>query len=233
MARRVVYGVGLGFFLISMALTLASMILPTWITWDTPTSHTSYGLHSHCTSLAPIDIATTSMNTAPPRILYSKADCRPFPSYSDCRSSTTSKHFCTWWRSAAFLSSLSFILALATTTSFIVVILGGKQKRMHGWKLVTGLVLLTEAAQIATAVIVATMLETEERFKSGGVDGWHIGKGWWAAFASAVIQMCVALGIIIARGIMEEEGGYELIPDDEREWRPRRERDQSGGWARW
>lgn len=52
--------------------------------------------------------------------------------------------------------SLTVIIELATLVAYIVVILGGKQKRDKGWKIVTGLLAIAALTQLVSMSIVVS-----------------------------------------------------------------------------
>jgi len=129
------------------AMTLASIALPNWISYTSPAStspthpsspiHISYGLHKRCSSLT--------------------GRCADFPLPEDCHGEDRS--FCSMWRSVGFLMSLTVVMELATLVGFAVVLLGGRQKREGGWKMVAGLLAVTTACQCAgMAIVVCTDL---------------------------------------------------------------------------
>ena len=71
-------------------MTIASIVIPSWISWVAPASDPSqqpirysYGLHAHCSSVS--------------------GACDPFPAYEDCTSSNGTRDFCSLWRTASFL----------------------------------------------------------------------------------------------------------------------------------
>jgi len=105
--------------------------------------------------------------------------------------------------------SLAVILELATVVGFAVVLLGGKQSRETGWKIVVPLLCIGAVTQVASMGIVSWVFEHDGRF----FDGWRLSRSWVLCTVSWVLELCVAIGIGAASWIMEEEGGYELIPD--------------------
>lgn len=58
------------------------------------------------------------------------------------------------WRTGSFLMSLSVVGALATLVAFAVVLVGGRDKREGGWKMVGGLMTAIAACQCAAMAIV-------------------------------------------------------------------------------
>lgn len=106
---------------------------------------------------------------------------------------------------------MSFAVAfeLATHVAFAVVLLGGKQKRVMGWKVLCILISICAIAQAAGVGIIAFMGDNEPRF----INDWFVGKSWVLAIVAAGLQLLTVVGIVTSRFLMEEEGGYELIPD--------------------
>lgn len=152
--------------------------------------HYSYGLFSHCSSIS--------------------SSCSPFPVFEECQG--PDRTFCSLWRTVGFLMSLAVILELATVVGFAVVLLGGKQSRETGWKIVVPLLCIGAVTQVASMGIVSWVFEHDGRF----FDGWKLSRSWVLCTVSWVLELCVAIGIGAASWIMEEEGGYELIPDTAR-----------------
>lgn len=93
--------------------------------------------------------------------------------------------------------------------AFVVILAGGKQKRVLGWKLLTSLIIICAVAQSVAVGIVAWMSDNEQRF----IEDWFVGKSWVLAMVAAGLQLLVVVGIVASRFLMEEEGGYELILD--------------------
>jgi len=61
-----------------------------------------------------------------------------------------------------FMMSFTAVLELATLVAYIVVILGGKQKREAGWKMLASMLLLIGAVQCASmAIVVCHTLQRE------------------------------------------------------------------------
>ena len=60
------------------------------------------------------------------------------------------------WRSVAFMMNFSVVLQLATLVAFAVTILGGKQKRDKGWRVICGILVFVVAVQCASMAIVVS-----------------------------------------------------------------------------
>lgn len=118
------------------AMTFTSIFVPKWITWDVDgsTGHfqKTIGLHRSCTSVG--------------------NKCHHFPQYEDCHG--TDRYFCSMWRSVGFMMSFAAVLELVTIVAYGVVILGGKQKRERGWKILTFMLMLVGITQCAAMAIV-------------------------------------------------------------------------------
>lgn len=152
--RRIIYGISLWTFLVSFALTIASIALPSWITYTSPASsrsnpiHVSYGLHTRCSSIT--------------------GQCTPFPAYEDCTGED--RYFCSMWRSTGFLMNFSVVVELAVVIAYIVVLVGGRASREEGWKVLVGLLSLCAIGQmIAMSLVVGFALaRNEENYKDKG-----------------------------------------------------------------
>jgi hypothetical protein len=119
------------------AMTLAAIFIPDWITWAVDTDNGGHftrtiGLHRACSS-------TTGK-------------CVHYPQQEDC--SGSDRYFCSMWRSVGFMMSFAAMLELATLVAYVVVILGGKQKREGGWKVLASMLLLVGVVQCASMAIV-------------------------------------------------------------------------------
>lgn len=193
MTRRLVYGGALIAFLAAFALTLTSIIIPRWISWDSETPsgdkiHYTYGLHRRCSSFT---------NT-----------CEYFPHQEDCHGD---RYFCSMWRSVGFLISFAIVLEGMTLITYIVILVGGKQKRESGWKILAGLHFLCGAVECAGMAIIAYLYENDDRF----FPGWKLDIAWIFCTISWSVLMLLGAGIIATALLLPSEGGYELIPGDD------------------
>lgn len=153
MTRRIVYGVSLWVFLAASALTIAAIALPNWISYTSPTARdpirVSYGLHQRCTNIP----------AGPGELQISEMHCTPFPQYDECHGED--RYFCSMWRTTGFLMNLTVIMEVACLVGFAVVILGGRQNRESGWKILSGMLAIVAAAQmIAMALVVSRVGRT-------------------------------------------------------------------------
>ncbi|EKD13691.1 hypothetical protein MBM_07892 [Drepanopeziza brunnea f. sp. 'multigermtubi' MB_m1] len=192
MTRSIVYSLALVAFLAATGMTIAANFIPDWITWtvDSPSGghYTKrVGLHRSCSS---------TTNT-----------CIHFPQKEDC--SGSDRYFCSMWRSVGFLMSAAAILELGTVVAFILVLVGGKQKREKGWKLLSFMLVLVATVQCASMAIVAYLFDNDDRF----FVGWKLDQSWILCTVSWSIAMISAGAISISAFAFPSEGDYELIPD--------------------
>ncbi|KAL8653374.1 MAG: hypothetical protein Q9226_003877 [Calogaya cf. arnoldii] len=195
MTRQSVYIGALVIFLASCAMTLASILKPRWISWDSETPngqhiHYTYGLHRRCSSLT--------------------GTCEYFPHTYDCHND---RYFCSMWRSVGFLMSFAVVIEGMTLIAFIVVLAGGKQKREQGWTVVSGLLLLGGLIQCAGMAIIAFLYDNDDRF----FPGWKLDISWILCTTSWSVLLFLAGGIAASAFLLPSEAGYELIPDTERD----------------
>jgi len=193
MTRVIVYSTALVAFVAATAMTFASIFIPNWISWDvsTPTGgHVTktIGLHRSCNSLT--------------------QQCHHYPQYEDCHGEDRS--FCSMWRSVGFLMSFAAVLELVTVVAYIVVILGGKQKRETGWKVLCFMLVLVGVVQAASMSIVAYLYDNDEQF----FPGWKLDQGWILCTVSWSVAVISAGLIGLSAYVFESEGGYELIPSE-------------------
>ena len=62
------------------------------------------------------------------------------------------------WRSVGFLLSFSVVLEGMTLITYIVVLVGGKQKRESGWKILAGLHVLCGLVECAAMAIIVSLV---------------------------------------------------------------------------
>lgn len=120
-------------------MIIASITTPRWMTYAVTTPlgdrlEKHIGLHRSCSTL-------------------DEPHCRPFPPRDLCRDAE-GRYFCSLWKSAGFLSNLSFALSLAVLVAFVVVIRGGKYKREKGWPFVVVMLGLVSAVEFSIISIV-------------------------------------------------------------------------------
>ncbi|KAF1354831.1 hypothetical protein BDV97DRAFT_289962 [Delphinella strobiligena] len=191
MSQRMIYGVGLWVFLAAVALTMSAIALPDWISYTTSTKgdsvHVSYGLHKRCSSLT--------------------GTCTSFPQYEDCHGQN--RYFCSIWRSVGFLMNFTAVIELATLVAFAVVLLGGRDKRDGGWKIVSPLLALVAVTQLVSMALVAFLFDNDGRFFTG----YKLDRSWILCTVSWCVLLLDAIGITAAANIMPPEDDYEPILD--------------------
>ncbi|KAL8985481.1 MAG: hypothetical protein Q9177_004418 [Variospora cf. flavescens] len=109
--------------------------------------------------------------------------------------------------------SFAVVIEGMTLVAFIVIVAGGKQKREQGWKVLGGLLAFSALVQCAGMAIIAFLYDNDDRF----FPGWRLDNSWVLCTVSWSVEMLLAAGITAAAIILPPEGGYELIPDAERE----------------
>lgn len=122
------------------------------------------------------------------------------------------RSFCSQWRTSAFLMSMAVILEFVTVVTFAVILLGGKQQRERGWKVLSVVLAGAVAAQVVAMVVVRKLYERDERF----FGGWKLDRGFWLCVGSWALEVVVGVVVVAAAVLLPEEGGYELIPDEHR-----------------
>ncbi|KAI9853900.1 MAG: hypothetical protein M1824_000825 [Vezdaea acicularis] len=175
-------------------MTLAASIMPRWIILDIEGSagthiHYTYGLTKRCTA---------------------SGLCEKFPQQNDCFG--TERQFCSMWRSTAFLQSFTVVLEGMILVTFITLLVGGKQKRDEGWKVLSSLLFLAGLAQCAGMALVTYIYDYDE---AHFLIGCHLGISWVICTISWCILIVAAIGVAISAYLLPQEGGYELIPDRE------------------
>lgn len=125
--------------------------------------------------------------------------------------------------------SFAVVLEGMTLVAFIVMLSSGVQKRTSGWKTVTvllGLVALVQcvamgllvcfgAPQVATLdprliAVQAHIYEVDDRF----FPGWHFDTSFILCTVSWCTQILVGGGLVASAFLLETEGGYELLPQE-------------------
>lgn len=105
--------------------------------------------------------------------------------------------------------SVTVALELAGLVGFAIIIIGGKQKRDRGWKMMALILGLCATCQCTAMGIVAGLKDSDDRF----FPGWYLSKSFVLCTVSWCVQAVVGFGLIASAFVLPEEGGYELIPD--------------------
>ncbi|KAH8145543.1 uncharacterized protein LAJ45_10513 [Morchella importuna] len=186
MSRVAIYTASLFVFIGVTALTLSSIIIPRWTSYEDTSIPINYyyGLHKRCTSAG---------------------DCAHFPSYADCHG--TDRYFCSMWRSTAWLMSFTLVIEGMNIVAFIVILAGGPVKRMNGWRMLGVLLLLNAIIQGAATSLVQYLYDYDDRF----FVGWSLGISWVLATVSWVITVILAGIVVVGGWYLPPEGGYEFL----------------------
>ncbi|EED20384.1 conserved hypothetical protein [Talaromyces stipitatus ATCC 10500] len=188
LTKTIVYGITLVLFLIAYAFTISSILLPSWVSYNSekPPLHYSYGLHRRCSSLTDI--------------------CEPFPQYEDCHGEN--RYFCSMWRSVGFLMTFAVVLMSLAIVAYIIILSGGKRLRETGWGVLSTIIILSVAVQVASMALIAYLFDNDERF----FVGWQLDKSFAFCTVSWCISLFCAAAVVVAARTLPPEGGYELIP---------------------
>ncbi|KAF2739674.1 hypothetical protein EJ04DRAFT_531552 [Polyplosphaeria fusca] len=188
MTRRGIYTFGFVVTLACTAMTIASIVEPRWLSYGSNDKRQySMGLHSRCSTVT--------------------GTCKHFPQYDDCVGDKWG--FCSMWRTVGFLLSFSVVVELCMLVSFIVIVVGGVQRRVTGWKVLSPLLAFGGIVQCAGMAIVAFLYDHDERF----FDGWYLDLSFTLATISWSLLVLTGLGIAASAIYLPAEGDYELIPD--------------------
>ncbi|KAH8893382.1 hypothetical protein GQ53DRAFT_763687 [Thozetella sp. PMI_491] len=194
MTRSIVYSAALVAFVAATAMTLASIVMPDWVSYSVTasTGHTvsrSIGLHKSCSSVA-------------------DPECRHYPADSECTGDE--RYFCSMWRTTGFLMSFATVAELATIVGFLIIMSGGKLKREKGWRVLGGLLGVVAAIHFSAMAIVAYLFDNDEQFI---VPGWRLDTSWILCLVSGSIAVLCALGLAISAFVLPPEDGYEFLDD--------------------
>ncbi|MCJ1338980.1 hypothetical protein MMC09_004269 [Bachmanniomyces sp. S44760] len=97
-----------------------------------------------------------------------------------------------------------------TFVAFVVIIGGGKQTRVMGWKILSVLMLLTGCIQCAGMALIAYLYDNDDRF----FPGWKLDTSWILCTVSWCTIVISATGVAFTKFYLPPEGGYELILDN-------------------
>lgn len=114
------------------------------------------------------------------------------------------------------MMNIAALLELVTIMAYLVVIVGGKQKREIGWRFLAFLLVLVGVLQCGAMAIVAYLFDNDDDFS---IPGWKLDNSWILCTVSWSIAILSAAFITLAAFVFPEEGGYELIPSERRSGR--------------
>lgn len=110
------------------------------------------------------------------------------------------------------MMSFAAVLELVTLVAYVVVIVGGKQKRENGWKVLAFLCGLVGLFLCASVAIVGYLFDNDDRF----FVGWRLDNSFTITAVSAGVALLASAGIVASRFLLPLEDGYELIPSERR-----------------
>jgi hypothetical protein len=129
------------------------------------------------------------------------------------------------WRTVGFLMSFTAVIELASLVAFAVILLGGRDIRESGWKIVSSLLAVVAISQLASMAVVvrlaprqltlcdrltlvqAFLYDHDNRF----FVGWKLDRSWILCTISWCVLLLDAVGIASAANLMQPEDDYERI----------------------
>jgi hypothetical protein len=148
LTKTIVYSGSLIVFLASLALSIAAIAIPRWVSYHSSSYDYSYGLHRRCSSLTDT--------------------CEAFPNREDCIGED--RYFCSMWRTVGFGMSFAVVMEGLSVVAFLIVLSGGKRLREEGWRVLSLLILAGAAVQAGCMGLVVRL-----RSNRGFVVGWGFG----------------------------------------------------------
>ncbi|KAL2119501.1 hypothetical protein VTJ04DRAFT_6462 [Mycothermus thermophilus] len=219
MIRSVVYAAASVGLLAATALTISSLLSPSWVTYTThpPSGATAaavtdaIGLYQRC---------TTTLSTAGTRTVV----CTRFPEPSRCGvggskgddevfgivgdNDLPGPSFCSMWQTAGFLVGLAVLADVVTMAVIGLVMAGGKQRRINGWKVVCSVLVIGAGVQLGGLAVVAYLFDHDDLFL---VPGYELGMAFYLSAGSVVAAMLAAAGLAISAIVLPREDGYEML----------------------
>ncbi|KAK6329771.1 hypothetical protein TWF696_003634 [Orbilia brochopaga] len=202
MPRAGFYAAALVAFVGASVLTLTAITIPRWMSYSYETSAgrimQTYGLHHRCRS-GPGTIDS----------------CEPFPLESDC---ADDEHFCSLWRTTGYLMDLAVSLEVLIIAAYVIILIGGRERREKGWKLLSSLLFVNVALQLIAMSLVSYVYENDERF----FVGWKLDVSWVLCTFSWGITLIIAGMIAMVGWLLPPEDGYERLDERRSSRRSRR-----------
>jgi len=106
--------------------------------------------------------------------------------------------------------SIAALLELVTIVAYGVILVGGKQKRQNGWKVLVFLLSVAGLAQVAATAVVAYLYDNDDRF----FVGWKLDKCFVFCTVGGAIALLSAVSVALSAYLFPDEAGYELIPSE-------------------
>jgi len=125
---------------------------------------------------------------------------------SDC---IDDEHFCSLWRTTGYLMNLAVSLEVVIIAAYIIILIGGRERREKGWKLLSTLLFISVALQIVAMSLVSYVYENDERF----FVGWKLDVSWILCTLSWGITLVIAGLIAMVGWLLPSEDRYERLRD--------------------
>lgn len=202
MPRAGFYAAALVAFVCASVLTLTAITIPRWMSYSYETSTgrivQTYGLRHRCRS-------------GPGTV----DGCEPFPLEADC---AEDEHFCSLWRTTGYLMDLAVSLEVLIIAAYVIILIGGRERREKGWKLLSSLLFVNVALQLIAMSLVSYVYENDERF----FVGWKLDVSWVLCTFSWGITLIIAGMIAMVGWLLPPEDGYEPLSERRSSRRSRR-----------
>lgn len=133
---------------IATAATLYSIFADNWLVWNSESKRgdvftKKLGLHHSWTSTS--------------------GTWEHFPTNEECHN--MEGHFCQMWRTTGFMMNIAAVLEFATLIAYLVIIIGGRQKREVGWKILVVLLAVIGLIQcFAMSTVVCMVIQVGDVF---------------------------------------------------------------------
>ncbi|KAI8642537.1 hypothetical protein BD408DRAFT_179269 [Parasitella parasitica] len=157
------YVVILFLFVSSYSLNIVALILPRWLKFivldPQHYSKTTYGLFQQCES--------------------STGECKSFPQENDCKE----ERFCELWQIAGAGVILAIFIGILIIIALSSIIFIRKDKRVQGWNLITGMLVLHAIPLIVSFSIVIYLSNINST-------NFHLGTSYDQSFIMSGISWC-------------------------------------------
>ncbi|KAK4050214.1 hypothetical protein OIO90_005196 [Microbotryomycetes sp. JL221] len=119
--------------------------------------------------------------------------------------------FCDSWVTAGYAQQVALVFGLASVLASLIILLGGRQKRETGWKLISGLLTVEFILLIVSTSLIAHEYRMDDRFYYGS----KLGQGYILSTVAWSLDV-VIVGVLLVVGFMGlvKEDDYEQIMDD-------------------
>ncbi|KAK3377815.1 hypothetical protein B0H63DRAFT_478047 [Podospora didyma] len=193
MTRTSVYSAALVAFVAATVMTIASIIMPNWVSmqWTTDygnTLHDRIGLYQRCKSTGTLE------------------RCDPFPESLRYLASGHDR----LWRTAELTMTLAAVIELASVVAFMVILAGGKARREKGWRVLGGLLAVVALLQLFALALVTYVFDYDDFFL---VPGYRLDSPVFLVLFSVCIGFLSAFGLAVSAFVLPPEEGYVRLLD--------------------